>query len=76
MREAQNLAAKHGGCFYFPYQHVSNPETLEKAYGKKRLKMAYERKKELDKDQVLVSGLYHKYLERDNNVDVTLFLEA
>jgi FAD/FMN-containing dehydrogenase/SAM-dependent methyltransferase len=60
LREAQKLAIEHGGTYYLPYQHVSDPEDFHAAYP--LAAQAMRKKRELDPNEVFSSGLYQKYL--------------
>ncbi|STX51286.1 cytokinin oxidase [Legionella busanensis] len=60
LREAQNLAVEHGGTYYLPYQHISNPKDFNRAYP--RAAEAMRMKHEVDPNELFVSGFYQKYL--------------
>lgn len=60
LRQAQKLAIEHGGTYYLPYQHVSNPEDFKAAYP--LAEQAMRKKLEVDPQEIFASGLYQKYL--------------
>lgn len=60
LRASQNMAIRHGGTYYLPYQHVSSPDDFEHAYPRAR---AFQTAKELaDPKNVFTSGFHQKYL--------------
>ncbi|KTD09875.1 class I SAM-dependent methyltransferase [Legionella hackeliae] len=67
LREAQQIAIKHGGTYYLPNQHVSSPADFEKAYP--HAKEAQQAKLEADPNQVFTSGLYQKYMAQSEKVN-------
>jgi len=60
LRQAQHKAVEMGGTYYLPYQHISALDDFDHAYPgvQEFLKI----KKEVDPDNLFVSGFYQKYM--------------
>ena len=69
LREAQHLAVSNGGTYYLPYQHVSSPDDFNQAYP--RAKNAENYKKEIDPNQLFISGFQQKYMNPSSECDHT-----
>lgn len=58
--KAQEITVRHGGSYYLPYQHVSDPVHFAQSYP--HADIVRRCKKELDPNGVFSSGFYQKYL--------------
>lgn len=63
LRASQDLAVKHGGSVYLPYQHMLSPEVFDKSYPQASKVNDY--KQRVDPEGRFASGFYEKYMNAD-----------